>query len=66
LWSPALLLNQRQEVPKTTIVLLGLLTILAAVHFVFGWKYGMQYEGARYTFGVGIINVMWLVFLWGP
>jgi len=64
LWSPGLLLNQRPNVPKRTIALLGLLTILAVVHFVFGWKYGMQYQGTRYTFGVGIINVMWLVFLW--
>ena len=64
LWSPELLLNQRPNVPKRTIVLLGLLTILAALHFAFGWKYGMQYEGERYTFWIAIINMMWLFFLW--
>jgi hypothetical protein len=64
LWSPGLLLNQKPNVPKRTIALLGLLTILAVVDFGFGWKYGMQYQGSRYTIGVGIINVVWLVFLW--
>src|SRR5216684_3108073 len=45
LWSPGLLLNQRPNVPKRTVVLLGLLTVLAVVDFVFGWKYGVQCQG---------------------
>lgn len=64
LWSPGLLLNQRPNVPTRTVALLGLLTILAVVDFVVDWKYGMQYQGAGYTIGVGIVNVIWLVFLW--
>lgn len=43
LWSPGLLLHQRSNVPKRTIALLGLLTALTIVDFVFEWNYGVRY-----------------------
>jgi hypothetical protein len=64
LWSPGLLLNQRPNLPKKTIVLLGLLTVLTVVDCVLEWKYGVRYRGTRYTVLVYIINAMWLASLW--
>ena len=64
LWCPGLLLNQQPNVPKRTIVLLGLLTVLTIVDFVFEWNDGVHYRGAHYAIGVCIINLMWLVFVW--
>jgi len=58
------LLNQQPNVPKRTIVLLGLLTVLTIVDFVFEWNDGVHYRGAHYAIGVCIINLMWLVFVW--
>jgi len=62
-WASGLLLNQRANVPKRTIVLLGLLTLLTIVDFVFEWNYGLQYRGAH-TIGVCTITLMWLALLW--
>jgi hypothetical protein len=64
LWNPGLLLNQPPNLPKRTMVLLGLLTVLAVVDFVLEWKYGVQYRGRRYTILVYIINATWLASLW--
>jgi len=64
LWNPGLIVRQRANLPKRPIGLVGLLSVLAIVDFVFGWKYGSQYQGAHHTIAVGIINVLWLVVLW--
>lgn len=64
LWSPCLLLSQRPSLPKRTPALLGLLTVLTIVDFVFEWNYGLQYQGTRHTVAICIINFMWLAFLW--
>src|SRR6267142_2387691 len=61
LWRPGLLLNQQPNVPKRTIVLLGLLTMLTIVDFVFEWNDGVHYQGVHHAIGVCIINLMWLV-----
>src|SRR3954471_11404154 len=54
LWCPGLLLNQQSNVPTRTIALLGLLTVLTIVDFVFEWNDGVHYQGAHYTIGVYI------------
>ena len=64
LWSPGLLLSQRPNLPKRTIVLLGLLTVLTVVDCVLEWEYGVHYRGTRHTILVYIINAMWLASLW--
>jgi hypothetical protein len=64
LWNPGLLLSQRPNLPKRTVVVLGLLTVLTVVDCVLEWKYGVQYRGTRHTIVVYIINVMWLASLW--
>src|SRR3989442_98577 len=64
LWSPGLLLNQRPNLPKSTIVLLGLLTVLTVVDCVLEWKYGVRTTGTRHPIVVYIINAMWLASLW--
>jgi hypothetical protein len=65
LWNPGLLLNRRPpNLPKRTIVLLALLTVLTVVDYVLEWKYGIQYRGTRHTIVVYVINAMWLASLW--
>jgi hypothetical protein len=63
LWSPGLFLK-RSNVPKRTPALLGLMTVLTTVDFVFEWNDGVRYQGAHHTIAVCIINLTWLVFLW--
>jgi len=64
LWNPSLLLNQPTNLPKRTIVLLALLTVLTVVDCLLEWKYGVQYRGTRHTILVYIINATWLASLW--
>jgi hypothetical protein len=64
LWNPGLLVHQRSNMPKRTIALLGLLTVLTIVNFVVEWNYGMQYRGAHHTIVVYFINLMCLAFVW--
>jgi hypothetical protein len=64
LWSPGLLLSQRPNLPMRTIALLGLLTVLTVIDFVFEWNYGVQYQGMHYTLAVDTMNLVWMVFLW--
>jgi hypothetical protein len=58
-------LNRRPpNLPKRTIVLLGLLTVLTVMDYFLEWKYGIHYRGIRHTIVVYIINAMWLASLW--
>ena len=50
--------------PKRTIALLGLLSVLTIVDFDLEWKYGVEYRGERHTILLYIINLTWLTFLW--
>ena len=62
-WNPGLLRGQAL-LPKRSIVLLGVLTVLSGVYLVGSWTYGMHYQGAKFTYGVCIANVAWLLLLW--
>jgi hypothetical protein len=64
LWNPGLLARQQSNLPKRTIGLVGLLSVLTILDFVFEWKYGLQYQGAHHTVAVYTINVLWLAVLW--
>jgi hypothetical protein len=62
-WSPRLFRGQ-DKIPKRSIVLLGVLTVLSGVYFVDSWTYGMHYQGAHFTYGLCLANVGWLLLLW--
>jgi len=65
LWNPGLIFRQQSNLPKRTIGIVGVLSLLTIVDFVLEWKYGLQYRGARHTIAVYIVNILWLVVLWG-
>jgi hypothetical protein len=62
-WNPGLFRGQA-IFPKRSIALLGILTALSGLYFTDSWKYGLQYQGARFTYAVCLLNVVWLVVLW--
>ncbi len=62
-WNPTLFRGQAQ-VPKRSWVLLAITTLLSLLWFVESWKYGLEYQGRRYTYQICIVNGLWLVVLW--
>jgi len=62
LWSPGLFHGETRT-PKRSYVLLAALSISSVAWFVSGWQYGLDYQGARYTSIVAIINVVFVTFL---
>jgi hypothetical protein len=65
LWSPGLLFRQDTNMPKRTMVLLGFLSVLTIVYFLFEWNEGQHYQGAHYTTVLCLFNAVWLGLLWG-
>ncbi len=64
LWNPTLIARQEAKVPKRTIGLIVVLSILTIVYFATGWKDGLHYQGAHQTIAVCGINALWLAALW--
>jgi hypothetical protein len=64
LWNPGLTFRQQSKIPKRTVGLAGLLSILTILDFVLEWKYGLQYQGTHYTIAVDTTNLLWLAVLW--
>ena len=64
LWTPGLIWPDRSSRPRRTIVLVALLSVVAAVDFRLGWKNGVQFQGLRYTAAVGGINAIWIALTW--
>ena len=64
LWNPRLTIRQQSNIPKRTVGLLGLLSILTMADFVLEWKYGLRYQGRHHTIAVYTLNVLWLAVLW--
>jgi len=62
LWNPRLSQGQIR-VPKRSYVLLAVTAFLSIIWFVFGWKFGVQYQGSTYTNWVCAINVAWIAIL---
>lgn len=62
LWNPQLY-REEGRIPKRTYGLFVLLAALSAVHFVAGWKLGLEYQGPRHTAIVCSINIAWVGFL---
>ncbi|HEV2615646.1 MAG TPA: hypothetical protein VGU63_03440 [Candidatus Acidoferrales bacterium] len=62
IWNPGLFRGEA-KVPKRSYALLAIAIVLTIVDFVLGWKWGLQYQGAQYTYVVCAVNVAWIVFL---
>jgi len=56
LWSVNLVAGKIQ-LPLRSIVLLSLLSLSCAIWFVTAWKYGIQYEGIRFTLFWAAVDV---------
>jgi|GraSoi2013_100cm_1033763.scaffolds.fasta_scaffold54445_2 hypothetical protein len=63
-WNPGLFRGDA-KVPKRSYWLLGTAIILSSIWFVVSWKWGLQYQGVRYTYIVCGGNIVWAVFLVG-
>jgi hypothetical protein len=61
-WNPHLLRGQA-NIPKRTYFLFAGLIVLTVVWFVVGWKFGLQYQGARFTYLVCAVNAAWIALL---
>jgi len=62
LWNPNLVRGQ-VEIPKRTYFLFAGTVLLTFVWFIGDWKFGLQYQGARFTYSVCAINAVWIFFL---
>jgi len=63
LWNPGLFRGQ-SRLPKRSLVLLTVLTVLSILFFVASWNYGIKYQGPQFTYGTCVVNVGWLLVLW--
>jgi hypothetical protein len=63
MWMPGIFRGKR-EVPIRSLVLLAALSGLTAWYFKAGWNDGLTYQGAKFTHGVCLVNVVWLAVLW--
>ena len=63
LWNPGLV-RGAVKIPKRSFALLVITTLLSVPWFIAGWKYGLRFQGSRYTYSVLAINVSWLAGLW--
>jgi hypothetical protein len=61
-WNPGLFFGD-SKIPQKSSVLLAVVTALSIIWFVAGWKFGMEYQGARYTYAVCSINLVSIGFL---
>jgi len=46
-------------------VLLVPATVLSFLYFALGWAYGVRFQGVSHTLAVGVINLLFLLVLWG-
>ena len=68
-WNPSLAKGER-KVPRRSLFLLLLLTLLTMVDFLLEFQDGLEYQGARFTYAtfgvnVGCLIVLWIVFVRG-
>ena len=63
LWTPGLF-HGKADIPRRSWILLSVLTVLTAVYFAGSWRYGLEYQGKRFTYGICALNAGWLALLW--
>lgn len=61
-WHPGLFRGEA-KVPKRSYVLFLIATVLSVVYFIASWKWGVQYQGVRYTQAVCALNAAWISLL---
>ena len=64
LWNPGLFRGEAR-IPKRSYWLFGTATGLGAIWFAGSWKWGLHYQGARYTYTVCAGNLVWAVLIGG-
>jgi hypothetical protein len=62
LWNPGLFRGD-SEIPRRSLGLLVVATVLSIIWFVVGWSHGVRYQGAGYVYKVSLANVAWLACL---
>jgi hypothetical protein len=62
-WNPGLF-GGEARVPRRSYILLIVVTGLSVLWFALGWRDGLAVQGARYNYGVGVINALWIMVLW--
>ncbi len=62
LWNPRLS-HGETRIPKRSYILLAVAVFLSIIWFVFGWRFGLQYQGPTYTHWVCAINAAWIAIL---
>jgi hypothetical protein len=55
------LFGGKAGVPKRTLVLHAVVAVLSVVWFVLGWRYGLQFEGTRFTLATAAISASFAV-----
>jgi hypothetical protein len=63
-WQPALFRGET-KVPKRSFALFALIACLTVLYFVESWHWGLQYQGAQYTYLVCFINAIWIASILG-
>ena len=61
-WFPGLLWGVGR-IPKRSYVLLAVATGLSVLWFIWGWRFGLDYQGKHYTYTVCFINIAAISFL---
>ena len=61
-WCPGLFRGQA-KIPARSYGLFIVATISTIVYFVVSWKWGLQYQGSRFTHVVGMANIVCLAIL---
>jgi len=58
-WNPGLSRGDR-EIPRRSYISLAVAAALSVVWFLVGWKDGLVIQGAKYTYSVALINIIWM------
>jgi hypothetical protein len=61
-WHPGLF-RGAARVPIRSSALYASATVLSALYFATGWKWGLQYQGAQFNHVVLFVNIAWLILL---
>ena len=61
-WLPGLF-HGEGKIPQRSYVLLAVATVLDVLWFILGWKFGLDYQGAQYTYTVCLVNLTAVLFL---
>jgi hypothetical protein len=61
-WLPGLFYGEG-KIPQRSYVLLAVAIVLDVLWFILGWKFGLEYQSAQYTYTVCLVNLTAVLFL---